>query len=266
MSGHSLYLGTSGLVLPYKNRQAYPASFEGRSRLSVYGALFNSIEVNSIFYKLPKASTVEQWATSVGDDFRFTFKLWKQITHNKALEFDTSDLEKFFGVINGAQDKEGCILVQFPGSIKFPLLKKVDLLLSEIKQANSRNWPVAVEFRNNSWYCEQTYELLNEYEMGMVYHDKAGSESPQPELDAGHIYLRFHGPDGNYKGSYDQGLLFEYAGYIAEWLAAGKVVYVYFNNTMGAALENLRTLEKFLMEDFLTDLSTTQNEKADDRH
>lgn len=255
MNQHQLYLGTSGLVLPYKNSQAYPPAFEGWSRLSVYGTLFNSIEVNSIFYKLPKASTVSQWSSSVGDHFRFTFKLWKQITHNKALAFEESDVEKFFEVIDGARDKQGCILVQFPASVKAMLSYKLESMLACIQRCNKSDWPVAVEFRHDSWYTEETYELLNAYQAAMVFHDKAGSVSPQPEPDAGHVYLRFHGPDGNYKGSYDHGLLFEYAGYIAEWLDVGKAVYVYFNNTMGAAVENLRTLEKFLREEFLADHS-----------
>ena len=253
MNQHQLYLGTSGMVLPYKNSQAYPAAFEGWSRLRVYGTLFNSIEINSIFYKLPRAATVAQWSSSVGEDFRFTFKLWKQITHNKGLHFEESDIEKYFEVIDGARDKRGCILVQFPGSVKQALVERVDSLLSSMHQANRSNWPIAVEFRHNSWYTEETYELLNAYDAALVFHDKAGSASPQPAPDAAHVYLRFHGPGGNYKGSYDQGLLFEYAGYISEWLNDGKTVYVYFNNTMGAALENLRTLEKFLKEEFLTD-------------
>lgn len=172
MDRHQLFMGTSGLVLPYKNRQAYPAKFEGWSRLAVYGALTNSLEVNSIFYKLPKESTVKQWCSSVPDDFRFTFKLWKQITHSKGLAFDPADVTKFFGVIAGAEDKKGCILVQFPASVKPVLFKKVAWLLSGIGEANSSGWPVAVEFRSTAWYNEATYELLNEYGAAMVFHDK----------------------------------------------------------------------------------------------
>lgn len=242
----SIYMGTSGLVLPYRNRQAYPSELEGKSRIAVYGTHFNSIEINSIFYKLPRPATVSQWAGSVGSDFRFTFKLWKQITHSQALRFDEADIQKYFEVIAGAGQKVGCILVQFPASVKPLLSEKVELLLSALQAANKDNWPVAVEFRTSSWYTRQTYALLNAYHAAMVYHDKSGSESPQPDLDAEHIYLRFHGPEGNYKSSYDLGLLYEYAGYISGWLDSGKAVYVYFNNTMGAALDNLRTLEKFV--------------------
>lgn len=233
----------SGLILPYKNKQAYPAEFEGFSRMAVYGTIFNSIEINSIFYKLPKGDTVSNWAQMVVDPFKFTFKLSKQITHSPNLNFEQSDIKKFFQVIAGAQLMKGCILIQFPGSIKSTMSSEVDFLLSEISSINKARWDLAVEFRHRSWHTEHTYALLNKYNSALVYHDKKGSQTAHPVLNADHIYLRFHGPNGDYKGSYDQGFLFEYAGYISEWLAASKTVYVYFNNTMGSALENMRTLE-----------------------
>ncbi|MGV3604641.1 MAG: DUF72 domain-containing protein [Dyadobacter fermentans] len=250
MEAKRLFMGTSGLVLPYKNRQEYPPEFEGLSRMQVCGALFNSIEVNSIFYKLPRTSTVAQWSESVPGSFRFTFKLWKQITHNKGLEFDSADIRQFFTVIEGAGSRQGCVLVQLPASVKPALFNKLDSLLASIREANASGWPIAVELRSPDWYKDPLYELLNEYDAALVYHDKAGSISPHAQLDASHVYLRFHGPGGDYRGSYDQGLLYEFAGYIAEWLGDGKTVYVYFNNTVGAALDNLRTLQKFLMEDY----------------
>ncbi|MCE7042495.1 DUF72 domain-containing protein [Dyadobacter sp. CY312] len=244
-----IYLGTSGLVLPYKNRQAYPAEFEGQSRMMVYGKLFNSIEINSIFYKLPRPATIGEWTRAVRQDFRFTFKLWKQISHSPSLKFNEVDVERFFEVIEPAREKAGCILVQFPPSVKAALFQEVSSLLETLQHFNKNRWSVAVEFRSPSWYTSRTFDLLNTNQLAMVYHDKSGSQSPHQELDADIIYLRFHGPNGNYKGSYDQGFLYEYAGYVSAWQDAGKTVYVYFNNTMGAALENLRTLEKFMAED-----------------
>jgi uncharacterized protein YecE (DUF72 family) len=243
----SFYSGTSGLVLPFKNRSEYPAHFEGQSRMHIYTRLFNSIEINSIFYKLPRQATIAQWAESATPGFRFTFKLSKLITHSPALDFKHQDLQNFMTVIQPASAHKGCILVQFPPSVKHALLGKVGHLLSCIQQENTDNWPLAVEFRHSSWYTQSTYELLNFHNATLVYHDKRASASPQPELDANLIYLRFHGPDGDYKGSYDRGFLYEYAGYITEWLSDGKTVYTYFNNTMGAALSNLRMLEEFVI-------------------
>ena len=56
------------------------------------------------------------------------------------------------------------------------------------------------------------------------------------------MYVRFHGPTGNYRESYVDDFLYEYASYINEWIEEGKTVYVYFNNTMGDAFNNLKYL------------------------
>jgi uncharacterized protein YecE (DUF72 family) len=83
----------------------------------------------------------------------------------------------------------------------------------------------------------------------MVLHDIPASATPQiaDEFDK-HVYLRFHGPNGGYKGSYPDDFLYEYAQYIKEWQTEGKCVYLYFNNTMGDAVGNLMTINKFLSD------------------
>src|SRR3712207_4085015 len=94
--GHSeLFLsGTSGLALSIPQSQ-YPLEYKGASRLTYYGSLYNSIEINSTFYKLPKAATVLKWGETVPAHFRFTFKLPKSITHNKGLTFNSEEVEAF---------------------------------------------------------------------------------------------------------------------------------------------------------------------------
>ena len=66
------------------------------------------------------------------------------------------------------------------------------------------------------------------------------------DLQADFIYVRFHGPTGNYRGSYSDDVLSEYAGYIMDWVDEGKIVYVYFNNTAGDAFNNLQTLNNLV--------------------
>src|ERR1044072_276638 len=87
--------GTSGLVLPVPNKKAFPPEFKDKSRLTYYGSLFNSIEINSSFYKIPQAATVKKWADSVPDNFAFTFKLWREITHIKGLAYQPEDVLRF---------------------------------------------------------------------------------------------------------------------------------------------------------------------------
>src|ERR1700759_3590417 len=125
----AIYAGTSGLVLPVPNKAAFPPEYRDKSRLAYYASLFNSIEINSSFYKVPMASTVKKWAADVPDDFRFTFKLWRGVTHNKQLAFNPDDLARFMSVVNNASNKAGCLLVQFPKSITIAYINQLRLLL-----------------------------------------------------------------------------------------------------------------------------------------
>ncbi|TLV03722.1 DUF72 domain-containing protein [Dyadobacter luticola] len=237
------FSGTSGLVLPVPNKQFYPPEFQGKSRLTYYASMFNSIEINSSFYKVPLASTVKNWATQVPEDFRFTFKLWRDITHQKGLVFNPEDVKRFIGVINQAGDKKGSLLIQFPPSLKAimrPQLEKLVLTISE--EDPDKEWDTALEFRHDSWYEEETFELLEHFGFGIVLHDKPGSAPDVVDSDLNFRYLRFHGPKGDYRGQYEDDFLYEYGEKIQDWLSEGKTVYAYFNNTMGEAMKNLKLL------------------------
>jgi uncharacterized protein YecE (DUF72 family) len=105
-------------------------------------------------------------------------------------------------------------------------------------------WPIAVEFRNDSWYVSETYELLNEHRASLVLHDISKGRNMQPMKGEGLIYIRFHGPAGDYRGSYPDDFLQEKATEIKGWINGGKDVYVYFNNTAGNAFENAQSLKR----------------------
>ena len=242
----NFYAGTSNVVVPVPNKQAYPEAFKDKSRLTYYSSLFNSVEINSTFYKVPLARTMERWVMETEEDFRFTFKLWQGITHTKGNPFLTEDVARFIEIINHVQNKKGALLIQFPPSVSYsPTL--LHRLLTEIKLIDPDNqWPVAVEFRHRSWYTDQIYEILEQHQAAMVWHDLPASAAPMQESSVDFIYLRFHGPEGGYRGSYTDDFLSEYATYITDWLAEGKTVYAYFNNTMGAAVQNLSKLNSFV--------------------
>jgi uncharacterized protein YecE (DUF72 family) len=241
----SFFSGTSGLVLPIP-KYKFPEHFLTSSRLTYYSSLFNSIEINRSFYVLPKGKTVAKWCNEVPENFKFTFKLWKQITHVKGLQFQESDVKNFMDAINGVGSKKGCLLIQFPASIKNDNIDQLQHLLHIVQNNNPGNlWKPAIEFRDGSWYNEDTYNLMNAYKATIVIHDKSRTATPNHvALKSKIIYIRFHGPQGDYRGSYDEAFLHEYASYIREWLVAGNLVFVYFNNTMGDAFNNLTLLNK----------------------
>lgn len=243
---NSFYSGCSGLELPVPRAQ-YPPGFQGKSRLAYYSSLFNSIEINSIFYKLPRSSTVVNWAATVPDDFRFTFKVSKTITHVKNLDFAVKDVTDFISTVEHIGNKKGCLLAQFPPSLKIEKLDEFHKLLEVLGEAtHDTGWKLAVEFRNASWYEREVYELLEEFDASLVIHDIAASATPLSDVIGNFIYLRFHGPEPRYRGSYSNRSLQQYAGYIKQWMKEGKTVYTYFNNTVGDAVGNLITLNKYV--------------------
>jgi uncharacterized protein YecE (DUF72 family) len=238
----AFFSGMSGIVLPTP-KYKFPVEFQDSSRLTYYSSLFNSIEINRSFYGLPKAKTLNRWSNEVPANFKFTFKLWKQISHSKALQFNDVDVGEFMHTISNVGDKRGCLLIQFPASLKNHQADHLEHLLSVIEMNSLENpWKVAIEFRDNSWYTEDTYNLMNQYGATIVVHDKPGAPPAVVDLKSKIKYIRFHGPRGDYRGSYDEAFLHEYATYIHEWREAGNSVFVYFNNTNGEAYNNLRQL------------------------
>ncbi|MDN3583935.1 DUF72 domain-containing protein [Mucilaginibacter flavus] len=245
----SFFWGTSGLLIPIPKRDFAP-QYQHLSRLGYYATLFNSIEINSSFYKLPIGKTVKKWADEVPDGFRFTFKLWREITHNKNLSFKPEDLSRFMESIANAGDKKGSLLVQFPASIQVNNLPAFGQLINTIRANDAgKEWDVAVEFRHRSWYQDNVFDLLQQYDISMVIHDMPASATPLSAVAGDVVYLRFHGPGGGYRGSYADDFLYEYAQYIKEWQSEGKNVYTYFNNTAGDALNNLQVLKKYVIDE-----------------
>jgi len=240
------YAGLSGIELPVPKYQ-FPSEFQKTSRLTYYATFFNSIEVNSSFYKIPMKATVIRWASSVPGNFRFTFKLFREVTHIKDLAFEASYVARFLEIISHVGEKRGCLLVQFPPSLQSESIRQLEKLLSAISEGDpDRTWPVAVEFRNRAWYIPEVYDLLEFHKASLVIHDIQRSATPLNIVFSDEIYVRFHGPTGNYRGSYTEAFLQEYAEYIQDWLKERKNVYVYFNNTAGDAFNNLRTLKRLI--------------------
>lgn len=242
----NFYSGTSGLALTIPKR-LFPPEFQDKSRLHYYASLFNSLEINSSFYKVPLASTVSKWSETLPHDFKFTFKLWKGITHNKKLAFNPEDVDHFIKIIDHVGDKKGCLLIQFPPSLTISSLTQLKDLLQCIHKADpGKQWLTAAEFRNRSWYQQEVYDLLDEDTVSLVIHDHPSSVTPLIKSATELVYLRYHGINGDYKGSYTNEFLQDRALQIHNWLKDGKTVYTYFNNTIGDAVNNLITLNELV--------------------
>jgi uncharacterized protein YecE (DUF72 family) len=240
----TLYIGTSNIVLP-GNKSTFPEEFKNKSRLNYYSSLFNSVEINSSFYKIPMESTCEKWAKDVVDNFKFTLKFWKGITHAKELNVNAGDIESFLKKTTLFGNKKGCLLLQFPSKVTLEYFNKVEHILSLTSKCEfGSGWHKAVEFRHPSWQTGEAFELLDEYYASMVLHDNPKAKNEQLNKKSGIIYLRFHGPRGDWKGSYSPEYLKEKTVQIKHWIKKGLDVYAYFNNTAGDAFCNAATLHE----------------------
>lgn len=243
-----LRLGTSGVVVP-GGKQTFPDEFKDKSRLGYYSSLFNTVEINSTFKKLPKTSTVQRWTEEVVDHFQFTIKLWKEITHIKQLNIDVDNINTFYNTINNVGSKKGCLLVQFPGSIESDYRDKVEQILQRLTQLDEHSeWLKAIEFRHESWYHEETFQLIKTYHSSIVLQDMPKSNNLDMIQSFPFYYFRYHGPKGDYRGSYTNEFLEKQAEKISKVLNEGSDVYVYFNNTMGDAYNNAMQLKQMVTD------------------
>ncbi|WP_207496985.1 DUF72 domain-containing protein [Aridibaculum aurantiacum] len=243
-----LRIGTSGIVLP-GNKETFPATFHGKSRLINYASLLNTVEINSTFRKIPRATTFLRWAEETGPGFQFTLKLVKTVTHVKPLQPDLNALQSFIEAANHLGNKKACLLVQFPGSITSAYEQQVQQVMHNLHLADhEENWLKAVEFRSDTWYNDDLIDKLQQWKATLVLHDMLKSNNLHLHPSTSFCYFRFHGPTGDYRGSYSTTFLQGQAKKIAALLAEGKDVYVYFNNTMGNAFENAVQLRGLIDE------------------
>lgn len=252
MTNGRIRIGISNGHMP-GNKQTFPPEYQLKSRLHFYSTHFNTIEVNSCFYKTPLRSTYEKWAGDVPEDFQFTLKLSKDITHAKELGNDLTCMDNFLDTASGIGDKKGCLLIQFPGKITLDHYNQVEQILHQLHQHDPPGeWRKAIEFRHESWYIGETTEMLNEFNVGLVLHDFFKGKVLTKLDNTDFVYLRFHGPNGDYRDSYSNETLDLQAQKIREFVRSGIDVYAYFNNTAGNAFQNGRYLqEKLFPQNFL---------------
>ncbi|HEY8940194.1 MAG TPA: DUF72 domain-containing protein [Cellvibrio sp.] len=243
-----IYIGTSGIVLPV-TKENFLNELKSATRLQYYSTLFNSLEINSSFYKTPQPQTFSKWEHEVDADFRFTVKMSRDITHSKKLDFNPEDLNRFMRAVNHMEQKKGALLVQFPASITADYFLKVEELIKQTQSLQGAStWDIAVEVRHNSWYNPATCDLFMRHGASMVFHDMPGSKTPLDQPVTTILYLRFHGPAGDYKGNYNLDDIGKYIELINHSHKIGKTVFVYFNNTIGNAYENALSLQHHIRQ------------------
>lgn len=238
----AILVGCAGWNIRKEYASEFPTS---GTHLQRYASRFHAVEINSSFYRSHRLTTYQRWADSTPEEFRFSVKLPKQITHGSRLIDVQSQIEQFASETIGLAQKLGTVLVQLPPSLDF------DLAVAEPFFRNLRmsiEGPIVCEPRHTSWFDSDADFLFNEHRIGRVAADP--SIVPAAAIPGGYkatCYFRWHGSPQTYYSRYEEARLKNLAEQLVSIAAEGNSHWCIFDNTAnGYATENALSLNAFL--------------------
>ncbi len=233
----SIRIGCAGWSIP----RLYAADFPGEdAHLLRYARVFSCVEINSSFYRSHRETTWKRWADSVPEDFRFSVKAPKLITHEAALACSPQQLTAFLAEAGCLGEKLGPLLFQLPPKLAFvPELTTAFFTLLRSLSAH----PAVLEPRHPTWFTPEANELLTHFRIARAAADPSIAGEPLrpagwPEL----AYYRLHGSPDRYYSAYTPDFLNELAGTLVHQSAHAAVWCIFDNTASGAATGNARTL------------------------
>jgi uncharacterized protein YecE (DUF72 family) len=228
------YVGTSGWNYKHWRNLIYPPKFAQKRWLGFMVERFDTVEVNTSFYRIPKQETIAAWQDATPEHFKFAMKLWRGITHYKKLVAAAEFSRRFLDVIDVLEPaRRAPLLIQLPPN-QGKDVSKLDAYLDELAGLFTVPWDVTVEFRNDAWLAPDTFRVLDKHRAALCLHDMVGKAAVDEPNDAPLVYIRRHGTaSGPYAGSYSEEQLAREADRMKGWVKQGKPVYIYFNNDIG---------------------------------
>lgn len=217
-TGNRILVGTSGFAYKEWKGIFYPDALPAKKYLSYYAGHFRTTEINNTFYRMPTAKLCEGWYGEVPADFSFTLKLSQRITHFKRLKNVDDEMSFFLASAASLKEKLGPILVQLPPNFK----KDLDVLAAFLEKFAAKG-RLAFEFRHQSWFDDELFELLRKHNSAFgVVEKKAGEAGITPrEVTGSFVYMRLR------KGDYTADEMREWA----RWIRAQSVpVYCYLKH------------------------------------
>jgi uncharacterized protein YecE (DUF72 family) len=239
----AIRIGCSGWNYKHwRNGVFYPPRLPARRWLDFYARHFDTVELNNTFYRLPRREAVARWVEETPADFVFAVKMSRYITHIKRLTDLGGGIARFYERIEPLVEspKLGPVLWQLP-----PTFKRSDDRLAEALAALPPGRH-CFEFRHESWFAADVYELLRRHDVALVIGDDARRPWQTRELTAGWTFVRFHGGRRGARGNYSRTELEEWARQVERWLPQADV-FLYFNNDWeGFAVKNAFWLKRRL--------------------
>jgi uncharacterized protein YecE (DUF72 family) len=233
----TLYIGTCGWEYAHWRGRFYPGTRGREDELAYYAARFGSVEVDGTFYRLPEAEVFEDWARRVPDDFVFSIKASRYLTHIRRLKEPVEPVAHLLSRVRRLGKKLGPILLQLP-----PDMRRDAGRLRDALRAFGPHTRVAVEFRHDSWYVEETRATLVAHEAALCLADRGSRLVTPTWRTAAWGYMRFHYGTGRPAGCYGRRALAARAETIRRLFGPDADVFAYFNNDgYACALRDART-------------------------
>ena len=218
-------IGTSGWDYPHWRERFYPEGLPQSRWLEYYAERFDTVELNSSFYRQPERATFERWRRAVPDDFVYAVKLNRYLTHIKRLDVDRATVARSYDTMAGLGPKAAVVLVQLPARFRFDK-ERVARFFATVAPRRKRH---ALEPRDASWLTDEAIAVLRERRVALCIIDTPKWPT-RSAVTADFVYVRFHGQTRLYGSSYDDASLTGWAERIRAWRDAGLDVYAYFNN------------------------------------
>lgn len=238
-----LFIGTSGWSYASWRGRFYPEKLPAGRWLEHYARVFDAVELNASFYRLPKRELVARWAAVTPEHFRFAVKVWRALTHLHRLEPRFDLFEAFIARIEPLADKLGPLLFQCPP--RFPAdPARLEAFLAMLP----RGLKAAFEFRDPSWHTHEIATLLDRFGASFVTFELASLRAPRL-VTGNRVYLRLHGHLVRYAGRYGREGLAEWVPWLIEERERGRELWIFFDNTdaEAAAVEDALLLRDLLI-------------------
>jgi len=235
-------IGCSGWVYDHWRDRVYPDGLTQRRWLEHYATLFDTVEVNATFYRLPRRDTVAAWVEGTPAGFVFAVKASRYLTHVKRLRDLGRGLERFYACIEPlvGSPKLGPVLWQLPENFH----RDDERLAGALERLPPGRH--CFEFRHESWFRPDVYGLLREHGAALVVGDTPARPFQAHELTADWAFVRFHQGRRGRRGNYSDRELAGWAERLAAWRTRADV-YAYFNNDWeGFAVRNALSMRDLL--------------------
>lgn len=235
------WIGCSGFYYKGWKEKFYPAGMPQRKWFDFYCEYFNTVELNVTFYRFPKLEDLKSWFKRSPDDFRFTVKANRLITHYKKFTNVKRETDDFYNTVSKGLDRKlGTVLFQL-----HPRIEYSEENLNKILETLNLSFTNVIEFRNESWWRTDVIKTLKDNNVtfcGISY-----PSLPEDVIKtAPAMYYRFHGVPHLYLSSYSEVKLRQICEDIKKYRAV-KDVYCYFNNDIEvAAVSNAKTLQSIV--------------------